>query len=60
MNRSYYDPVEMLTRSHLWSIEASEATLPSMREFCLAEAAHCTAMVQRSFYTPVLIEQKST
>ncbi len=62
MSRNIYDPVRLLARSKLWHVEAAVAALPSMREFCLSEAARCEQMVQRSFQTPVLadMDEKAT
>jgi hypothetical protein len=56
MSRNIYDPVRVLARSKLWHAEAAVAALPSMRDFCLSEAARCEQMVQRSFQTPVLAD----
>jgi hypothetical protein len=54
MSRNIYDPDRVLARSKLWHVEAAVADLPSMRDFCLSEAARCEQMVLRSFQTPVL------
>jgi hypothetical protein len=56
MSRNTYDPFRVLARSKLWHVEAAITALPSMREFCLSEAARCEQMVQRSFQTPVLAD----
>jgi hypothetical protein len=58
MNRSSYDPIELLARSRLWRVEAAAAPFPSMRAFCLSEADRCEQMVQRSFHTPILMERE--
>jgi hypothetical protein len=60
MSRDMYDPLRVLARSKLWHIEAAITALPSMRDFCLSEAARCERMVQRSFQTPVLADAEET
>ena len=56
MSHNIYDPVRVLARSKLWHVEAAVAALPSIREFCLSEAARCEQMVERSLQTPVLAD----
>jgi hypothetical protein len=57
MNRSPYDLAVLKERANLWRAEAAVATLDSMREFCLTEAAQCERRVQMSLSTPVFREQ---
>ena len=57
MNRSPYDPAVLKERADLWRAEAAAATLESMRQFCLTEAAQCERRVEMSLSTPVFREK---
>jgi hypothetical protein len=56
MNCNSYDLVQVLDRARRWVAAATDAVHPSMRDFCLREAAWCERIVQESLHTPVLAE----
>jgi hypothetical protein len=60
MNRSPYDPRNLLERAKQWRAEAAAATLAEMRAYCLDEADRCERRVQRSRSTPVFREAADT
>jgi hypothetical protein len=54
MTNNSYDIAALLARSEHWRQEAARAPSPSVREFCLNEAARVEQMVNRSIAIPVL------
>jgi hypothetical protein len=55
MTMNSYDIAALLARSEQWRAEAAGAMSPSVRAFCLSEAARVERMVNRSIAVPVIV-----